>query len=55
MRLDHVPASQAVSGLRRLHQHLKDKGWEITSYREGAKGKGKDWDLFGKRDDGDRT
>ncbi|MGW7020171.1 hypothetical protein ACWGGS_12595 [Streptomyces decoyicus] len=53
--LDHVPASQAASGLRRLHQHLKDKGWEITSYREGAKvkGKGKDWDLFAKRDDGD--
>ncbi|WP_328545797.1 hypothetical protein [Streptomyces platensis] len=21
---------QAVSGLHRLHQHLKDKGWEIT-------------------------
>ncbi|WP_406271120.1 hypothetical protein OHT93_20205 [Streptomyces sp. NBC_00191] len=48
--LDHVPASQAISGLRRLHQHLKDNGWEVTSYREGAKGK--DWDLFVQRDDG---
>ncbi|MFE4332184.1 hypothetical protein ACFRQM_23015 [Streptomyces sp. NPDC056831] len=48
--LDHVPASQAVSGLRRLHRHLKDNGWEVTSYREGAKGK--DWDLFVQRDDG---
>ncbi|MFF4574212.1 hypothetical protein [Streptomyces sp. NPDC001410] len=49
--LDHVPASQAVSGLRRLHQHLKDNGWEVTSYREG--GKGKDWELYLQRDDGD--
>ncbi|MFG2631736.1 hypothetical protein [Streptomyces sp. NPDC048473] len=48
--LDHVPASRAVSGLRRLHQHLKDNGWEVTSYREGAKGR--DWDLFVQRDDG---
>ncbi|MEU8781011.1 hypothetical protein [Streptomyces sp. NPDC048637] len=48
--LDHVPASQAVSGFRRLHQHLQDKGWEVTSYREG--GKGKDWDLFVQRDEG---
>ena len=48
--LDHVPASRAVSGLRRLHQHLKDNGWEVTSYREGAKGK--DWHLFVQRDDG---
>ncbi|MFF3543756.1 hypothetical protein [Streptomyces platensis] len=47
--LDHVPARQAVSGLRRLHQHLKDKGWEITSYRAGEQG---NWDLFAKRDDG---
>ncbi|WP_432142140.1 hypothetical protein [Streptomyces sp. bgisy084] len=47
--LNHVPASQAVPGLRRLHQHLKDKGWEITSYRAGEKG---NWDLFAKRDDG---
>ncbi|MFD3418303.1 hypothetical protein [Streptomyces decoyicus] len=55
--LDHVPASEAASGLRRLHKHLKDKGWEITSYREGTKGRGngKDWDLFAKRDDGDGT
>lgn len=49
--LDHVPASQAVSGLRRLHQRLKDDGWEITSYREG--GKTKDWDLYVQRNDGD--
>lgn len=49
--LDHVPASRAVSGLRRLHQHLKDDAWEVTSYREG--GKDKAWDLFVKRDDGD--
>ncbi|MFD4942838.1 hypothetical protein ACFWNT_09925 [Streptomyces sp. NPDC058409] len=48
--LNRVPASRAVSGLRRLHQHLKDNGWEVTSYREGAKGK--DWDLFVQRDDG---
>ncbi|WP_369354827.1 hypothetical protein [Streptomyces sp. cg2] len=47
--LDHVPASQAVPGLRRLHQHLKDTGWKITSYRDGEKG---DWDLFVQRDDG---
>lgn len=49
--LDHVPASQAVSGLRRLHQHLKDDGWEVSSYREG--GKAKDWHLSVQRDDGD--
>ncbi|OIJ87767.1 hypothetical protein BIV25_38075 [Streptomyces sp. MUSC 14] len=49
--LDHVPASQAVSGLRRLRQHLKDSGWEVTSYREG--GKAKSWDLYVQRDDGD--
>ncbi|MFE7539411.1 hypothetical protein [Streptomyces platensis] len=47
--LDHVPARQAVSGLHRLHQHLKDKGWEITSSSEGEQG---NWDLFAKRDDG---
>ncbi|GHI06660.1 hypothetical protein AQI88_30600 [Streptomyces cellostaticus] len=49
--LDHVPASRAVPGLRRLQQHLKDNGWTVTSYREG--GKGKDWDLYVQRDDGD--
>ncbi|MEU8526922.1 hypothetical protein AB0C77_15195 [Streptomyces sp. NPDC048629] len=49
--LDRVPASQAVPGMRRLHQHLKDEGWEITSYREGTKSG--DWDLFVQRDDGD--
>ncbi|MFJ2555666.1 MULTISPECIES: hypothetical protein [unclassified Streptomyces] len=47
--LDHVPASQAVSGLRRLHQHLKDNGWTVSSYRDGTKG---NWDLFVQRDDG---
>ncbi|MFE1444705.1 hypothetical protein [Streptomyces olivaceoviridis] len=46
--VDHVPASQAVPGLRRLHQRLKDDGWEVSSYREG--GKGKDWALFVRRD-----
>ncbi|MFI7408925.1 hypothetical protein ACIBU0_09690 [Streptomyces sp. NPDC049627] len=49
--LDHVPASQAVPGLRRLRRHLEDDGWEVTSYREG--GGGKDWDLYVRRDDGD--
>ena len=49
--LDHVPASQAVPGLRRLHRHLEDDGWKVTSYREGAKGK--DWDLFVQRNDGE--
>ncbi|MFI5767856.1 hypothetical protein ACIA74_04780 [Streptomyces sp. NPDC051658] len=49
--LDHVPANQAVSGLRRLHRQLKDDGWEVTSYREG--GKSKSWDLYVRRDDGD--
>ncbi|MFD3577472.1 hypothetical protein [Streptomyces sp. NPDC058644] len=49
--LDHVPADRAQSGLRRLHQHLKDDGWTVSSYREGVKGK--DWDLFVQRDDGD--
>ncbi|MEU2128344.1 hypothetical protein [Streptomyces sp. NPDC018352] len=48
--LDHVPADQAVSGLRRLHRQLKDDGWEVSSYREG--GKSKSWDLYVKRDDG---
>ncbi|MFF1645365.1 hypothetical protein [Streptomyces sp. NPDC058240] len=51
--LDHVPASQAVSGLRRLHRQLKDDGWEVTSYREG--GKSKSWDLYVQRDDGDES
>ncbi|WP_329336230.1 hypothetical protein OG866_18980 [Streptomyces sp. NBC_00663] len=49
--LDEVPASQAVPGLRRLHQRLKDDGWEVTSYREGTDGQ--DWSLFVQRDDGD--
>ena len=49
--LDHVPASQASSGLRRLHQQLKDDGWDVTSYREG--GKGREWGLYFRRDVGD--
>lgn len=48
--LDRVPASQAVPGLKRLHQRLKDDGWEITSYREGTKSV--NGDLFVQRDDG---
>jgi hypothetical protein len=44
--LDHVPASQAVPGLRRLHRHLADDGWTVTSYREGG-------ELRVRRDDGD--
>ncbi|MFG2983802.1 hypothetical protein ACGFYQ_21565 [Streptomyces sp. NPDC048258] len=49
--LDHVPASQAVPGLRRLHQFFKDNGWKVTSYGEGEQGR--DWDLFVQRNDGD--
>ncbi|MFI9827086.1 hypothetical protein ACIHIX_05320 [Streptomyces sp. NPDC051913] len=49
--LDDVPASRAVPGLRRLHERLKDDGWEVTSYREGTDGQ--DWSLFVRRDDGD--
>ncbi|MFI2617222.1 hypothetical protein [Streptomyces sp. NPDC018584] len=49
--LDHVPASQAVPGLRRLHRYLRDEGWNVTSYREGERGGS--WDLFVQRDDGD--
>ncbi|WP_405733374.1 hypothetical protein OG885_19925 [Streptomyces sp. NBC_00028] len=49
--LDDVPASQAVPGLRRLHERLIDDGWEVTSYREGKDGQ--DWSLFVRRDDGD--
>ncbi len=49
--LDHVPGSQAVPGLRRLHQRLEDDGWEVSSYREG--GKDKDWSLYVQRDGGD--
>lgn len=43
--------SQAVPGLRRLHERLIDDGWEVTSYREGKDGQ--DWSLFVRRDDGD--
>ncbi|MBL1081670.1 hypothetical protein JK359_06705 [Streptomyces actinomycinicus] len=46
--LDRVPASRAVPGLRRLHQHLRDEGWEVSSYREG--GRHKDWMLYVKRE-----
>ncbi|WPO69442.1 MULTISPECIES: hypothetical protein [unclassified Streptomyces] len=49
--LDHVPASRAVPGLRRLHRYLQDEGWNVTSYREGERGGS--WDLFVQRDDGD--
>ncbi|MDI3403433.1 hypothetical protein [Streptomyces cavernicola] len=49
--LDRVPASKAVSGLRRLRQHLERSGWEVTSSREGTKNQ--NWDLFVQRDDGD--
>ncbi|MFE5767013.1 hypothetical protein ACFQ7O_01400 [Streptomyces sp. NPDC056485] len=48
--LDHVPASQAVPGFRRLRQFFKDDGWKITSYGEGEQGR--DWELFVQRDDG---
>ncbi|MEU5901864.1 hypothetical protein [Streptomyces venezuelae] len=48
--LDHVTEAQAVPGLRRLHQRLKDDGWKVSSYREG--GKSRMWDLFVQRDDG---
>ncbi|GAA4078189.1 hypothetical protein [Streptomyces shaanxiensis] len=49
--LDEVRASQAASGLRRLHRHLKDEGWEVTTYREDDKDPG--WQLSVQRDDGD--
>ncbi|WDN56146.1 hypothetical protein [Streptomyces clavuligerus] len=49
--LDHVPASQAVPGMRGLHQSLVDEGWEVTSYHEGELDRS--WNLFVQRDDGD--
>ncbi|MFI6037447.1 hypothetical protein ACIBBD_25380 [Streptomyces sp. NPDC051315] len=49
--LDDVPAGQAVPGLRRLHEHLKDTGWDITSYRENVSGDY--WDLYASRSDGE--
>ncbi|MER6734940.1 hypothetical protein [Streptomyces puniciscabiei] len=49
--LDHVPANQALPGLRRLHQRLTDEGWQISSYRAG--GKGEDAELHAQRDGGD--
>ncbi|MFD0374525.1 hypothetical protein [Streptomyces sp. NPDC127112] len=48
--LDHVPASQAVPGLRRLHRHLVSRGWDVTSYSEGEPGGS--WEMFVQRDDG---
>lgn len=51
--LDHVRASQAAAGLRRLHRHLKDEGWEVTTYREDSKDLG--WWLSVQRDDGDES
>ncbi|GHE53591.1 hypothetical protein GCM10018785_23920 [Streptomyces longispororuber] len=49
--LDHVPASQAVPGLRRLHRYLGGEGWRVTSYREGERGGS--WDLLVQRHDGE--
>ncbi|MFF1439805.1 hypothetical protein [Streptomyces sp. NPDC058295] len=49
--LDHVPAEQAVPGLRRLRDHLEDTGWDITSYRENVSGDY--WALYASRSDGD--
>lgn len=50
--LDHVPESQAVSGLRRLHRRLTDEGWQVSSYHEG--GNGRDGELYVQRDGGDQ-
>ncbi|MGH4029095.1 hypothetical protein ACQB60_09205 [Actinomycetota bacterium Odt1-20B] len=52
--VNHVPAGQAVPGLRKLRRHLEEDGWEVSSYREGGKGKGDSWDLFVQRDGGDQ-
>ncbi|GKQ36688.1 hypothetical protein [Streptomyces sp. A012304] len=49
--LDDVPAEQAVPALRRLHDHLKKTGWEISSYRENVSGDY--WSLFASRSDGE--
>ncbi|MFI2203918.1 hypothetical protein ACH47Z_24680 [Streptomyces sp. NPDC020192] len=49
--LEHVPESQAVSGLRRLRDRLTDEGWRITGYREGRAGG--DVELYAQRDGGD--
>ncbi|CAM5263925.1 hypothetical protein STENM36S_07207 [Streptomyces tendae] len=49
--LNHVPADQAGSGLRRLRQRLEDRGWKINSYREG--GEADEWSLYVERADGD--
>ncbi|MFE0456704.1 hypothetical protein ACFW2D_36560 [Streptomyces sp. NPDC058914] len=48
--LDDVTAERAVPGLRRLHEHLRDTGWDISSYRKDASG---DWSLFVSRSDGE--
>ncbi|MGW1890063.1 hypothetical protein ACWCP6_07300 [Streptomyces sp. NPDC002004] len=49
--LDHVTAKQAVPALRRLHKHLEDTGWTVTSYREAVSGDM--WELFVQRNDGE--
>ncbi|MEX0172118.1 hypothetical protein MRBLMG1_004826 [Streptomyces sp. LMG1-1-1.1] len=49
--LDDVPGTQAMPGLRRLHQYFKDHDWKISAYREGEQGR--DWELFVQRDGGD--
>jgi hypothetical protein len=49
--LDHVPAEQARTGLRRLRDHLEDSGWDIASYGEDVSGGY--WDLHASRSDGD--
>ncbi|MCX4588096.1 hypothetical protein [Streptomyces sp. NBC_01481] len=46
--LGQVPEREAVPGLRRLHDHLRETGWDITEYRELASGG--DWWLRAKRD-----
>ncbi|WP_328676660.1 hypothetical protein OG905_23125 [Streptomyces sp. NBC_00322] len=46
--LDQVPEREAVPGLRRLHDHLRKTGWDITEYREFPSGR--EWSLRAKRD-----
>ncbi|WP_405798065.1 hypothetical protein [Streptomyces sp. NBC_01506] len=38
--VDGVKESEAASALERLHGHLKDEGWDIDSYENGADGAG---------------
>lgn len=49
--LDHVPAEQAIPGLRRLRARLEDTGWDITAYRENVSGNS--WELYASRSDGE--